>query len=102
MAIQITLEKNLQTTARLEGHTAAVKTAYFDPREDMQPGELLASALGACMRGRRLRHATDGSPCFWGNPAPRSGNETDVCLSGKLHTSPKGFIHPNGANLPGA
>lgn len=49
MAIQITLGNNLQTTARLEGHTAAVKTAYFDPREDMQPGELLASALGACM-----------------------------------------------------
>jgi len=37
------------TTGRLEGKTAVIKTAYNEPREDMNPGELVANALGACM-----------------------------------------------------
>lgn len=47
--ITTTLGENLQTVSVLDGKNGSVRTAYFDPREDMQPGEVLASALGACM-----------------------------------------------------
>lgn len=49
MAIKTVLGDNLQTKSVLEGKTGEVRSAYLDPREDMQPGELLAAALGACM-----------------------------------------------------
>ena len=49
MSVKITLGENLTTAVRLENHDALVKTAHNDPRQDMQPGELLAGALGACM-----------------------------------------------------
>ena len=45
--ITTTLGENLQTVSVLDGKNGSVRTAYFDPREDMQPGEVLASALGA-------------------------------------------------------
>ena len=49
MAIKTVLAANLQTKSVLEGKKGEVHTAYMDPREDMNPGELLAAALGACM-----------------------------------------------------
>lgn len=47
--IKVTLAAGLHTTGRLEGKNTAVQTAFNDPREDMNPGELLTNALGACM-----------------------------------------------------
>lgn len=47
--IRTRLEKNLETVGKLENSAAYVKTAYMDPRSDMNPGELLCAALGACM-----------------------------------------------------
>ena len=47
--IKLKLEENLNTCGHLEGKNAVVKTAYNEPRADMNPGELLANALGACM-----------------------------------------------------
>ena len=49
MAIKTVLEANLQTKSVLEGKKGEVRSAYLDPREDMNPGEMLAAALGACM-----------------------------------------------------
>lgn len=49
MAIKTVLGENLQTTSIVEGKKGEVRSAYFEPREEMQPGELLAAALGACM-----------------------------------------------------
>ena len=46
--LKATLGKNLQTTVELAGK-APLHTAFNDPRLDMNPGEVLASALGACM-----------------------------------------------------
>ena len=42
------LEGNLVTVGGAENRRA-VTTAYNEPREDMNPGELLAASLGACM-----------------------------------------------------
>lgn len=47
--IKTTLDTNLRTEGRLEDGSASVKTAYLDPRSDMNPGELLCAALAACM-----------------------------------------------------
>lgn len=47
--IKTTLEKNLQTAGELVDSAARVKTAFLDPRSEMNPGELLCAALGACM-----------------------------------------------------
>lgn len=47
--IKTTLGKNLETTGALLDSAAHVKTAFIDPRSDMNPGELLCAALGACM-----------------------------------------------------
>ncbi len=47
--IKTRLEKNLETVGVLENSAAHVKTAYIDPRSEMNPGELLCAALGACM-----------------------------------------------------
>lgn len=47
--IKTTLGKNLDTVGVLVDSVARVKTAYVDPRNDMNPGELLCAALGACM-----------------------------------------------------
>ena len=46
--MKITLGENLTTSAILEGHTP-VKTAFANPRQNMNPGELLTASLGACM-----------------------------------------------------
>ena len=46
--MKITLGENLTTSAVLEGRTP-VKTAFANPRQDMNPGELLTASLGACM-----------------------------------------------------
>ena len=47
--IILKLEKDLRTSGQLAGKNSVVKTAFNEPREDMNPGELLANALGACM-----------------------------------------------------
>lgn len=47
--INVVLNDNLCTTCQLDGHSGSIRTAYNTPREDMNPGELLAAALGACM-----------------------------------------------------
>lgn len=47
--IKTTLGKNLETTGVLSDSAAHVKTAFIDPRNAMNPGELLCAALGACM-----------------------------------------------------
>lgn len=47
--INIKLATNLQTSITLSGKDSAVRTAFNEPREDFNPGELLAGALGACM-----------------------------------------------------
>ena len=47
--IHVTLAENLCTTCQLEGHTETIHTAFNTPRENMNPGELLAAALGSCM-----------------------------------------------------
>ena len=47
--IKTTLGKNLDTVGVLVDSAARVKTAFVDPRNDMNPGELLCAALGACM-----------------------------------------------------
>ena len=47
--IKLKLEANLQTTGTLNGKEAVIKTAFNEPRQTMNPGELLANALGACM-----------------------------------------------------
>ena len=46
--LKATLGKNLQTTVELADKTP-LHTAFNDPRPDMNPGEVLSSALGACM-----------------------------------------------------
>ena len=49
MAIMTTkLEANLVTVGGAQGRQA-VRTEYNEPRENMNPGELLAASLGACM-----------------------------------------------------
>lgn len=47
--IRVKLAADLNTTGHIEGKNAVIKTAFNEPREDMNPGELLANALGACM-----------------------------------------------------
>ncbi len=47
--ICVKLLPNLNTTGHLEGKDGIVQTAFNSPRKDMNPGELLANALGACM-----------------------------------------------------
>lgn len=42
------LEENLVTLGGAEGRQA-VRTEYNEPRENMNPGELLCASLGACM-----------------------------------------------------
>ena len=42
------LEENLVTVGGAESRQA-VRTEYNEPRESMNPGELLAASLGACM-----------------------------------------------------
>ncbi len=42
------LEDNLVTIGDTAGRQS-VRTAYNEPRESMNPGELLAASLGACM-----------------------------------------------------
>ena len=46
--IKTTLAKNLQTTSVLEVKKP-LHTAFNNPREDVNPGEMLAASLGACM-----------------------------------------------------
>lgn len=47
--IKVKLQADLNTVGILESKQAVVKTAFNDPRSDMNPGELVANALGACM-----------------------------------------------------
>ena len=47
--IKIKLEANLKTVGQLTGKTSLVNTAFNEPRQEMNPGELVANALGACM-----------------------------------------------------
>lgn len=47
--IKTKLHQNLQTVSVVEGRKNTVSTAFVNPREDMNPGELLAAALAACM-----------------------------------------------------
>lgn len=47
--IKTTLEKDLKTAGGLKDAAIRVKTAYMEPREELNPGELLCAALGACM-----------------------------------------------------
>ena len=47
--IKLRLDENLTTYGRVEGKAALIKTAFNEPREEMNPGELVANALGACM-----------------------------------------------------
>ena len=47
--LKLKLEENLTTYGRLEGKPALITTAFNEPREEMNPGELLANSLGACM-----------------------------------------------------
>lgn len=46
--MKITLGQNLQTTCALDGKKP-LHTAFNNPREDVNPGEMLAASLGACM-----------------------------------------------------
>ena len=46
--LTVTLNEHLQTTVQAAGKTA-LRTAFNDPRTDVNPGEMLAGALGACM-----------------------------------------------------
>ena len=46
--IKTTLHENLQTTSVLDGKKP-LTTAFNNPREDVNPGEMLAASLGACM-----------------------------------------------------
>ncbi len=46
--MKVTLGQNLQTTCVLDGKTP-LHTAFNTPRTDVNPGEMLTGALGACM-----------------------------------------------------
>lgn len=46
--MKVTLGQNLQTTCVLDGKTP-LHTAFNNPRQDVNPGEMLAASLGACM-----------------------------------------------------
>lgn len=46
--MKITLGQNLQTTCVLDGKKP-LYTAFNNPREDVNPGEMLCASLGACM-----------------------------------------------------
>ncbi len=46
--MKITLGQNLQTTCVLDGKKP-LHTAFNNPREGVNPGEMLTAALGACM-----------------------------------------------------
>ena len=46
--IKTTLHPNLQTTSEIAGKKT-LATAFNNPREDVNPGEMLAASLGACM-----------------------------------------------------
>ncbi len=46
--MKTTLHTNLQTTTTWEGKKP-LHTAFNNPREDVNPGEMLAASLGACM-----------------------------------------------------
>ena len=47
--INVKLATDLQTTVQLAGKNSILRTAFNEPREDMNPGELLAGSLGSCM-----------------------------------------------------
>ena len=47
--IKLKLGENLQTSGTLTGKEALIKTAFNEPRQEMNPGDLVANALGACM-----------------------------------------------------
>lgn len=47
--IKTILQENLCTVCGLDDKAPVVKTQYNAPREQMNPGELLAASLGACM-----------------------------------------------------
>lgn len=46
--MKVTLGQHLQTTCVLDGKKP-LHTAFNNPREDVNPGEMLAASLGACM-----------------------------------------------------
>lgn len=46
--MKVTLGQNLQTTCVLDGKKP-LHTAFNNPRENVNPGEMLAASLGACM-----------------------------------------------------
>ena len=46
--MKVTLGQNLQTTCVLDGKNP-LHTAFNNPRQDVNPGEMLAASLGACM-----------------------------------------------------
>ena len=46
--MKVTLGQNLQTTCAPDGKKP-LHTAFNNPREDVNPGEMLAASLGACM-----------------------------------------------------
>jgi len=46
--MKVTLGQNLQTTCVMDGKTP-LHTAFNNPRQDVNPGEMLAASLGACM-----------------------------------------------------
>ena len=46
--MKVTLGQNLQTTCVLDGKKP-LHTAFNNPCEDVNPGEMLAASLGACM-----------------------------------------------------
>ncbi len=47
--VNVTLGNRLTTIGSAEGKNTLVKTEFHDPRQAMNPGELLANSLGACM-----------------------------------------------------
>lgn len=47
--ITVKLDVNLATLGGVSGKTPVVKTQFNEPREQLNPGELLCASLGACM-----------------------------------------------------
>lgn len=47
--IKTRLANNLRTNSRVDARAQEVETAFNNPREVLNPGELLCAALGACM-----------------------------------------------------
>jgi len=46
--IKTTLKNNLTTQSEMN-NKKPLQTAFLDPRQDVNPGEMLAASLGACM-----------------------------------------------------